>query len=43
MNESYEPMCECGHVRDEHGGVLGTRCEINGCDCIQFDWKPPEK
>lgn len=31
-----EPICECGHVRDEH--VEGCReCEVEGCKCLMFD------
>jgi hypothetical protein len=28
-----EPLCECGHVRDEHGSA----CAVDGCPCVQFD------
>lgn len=33
--------CECGHVKDEHGGdpkyPNGWACTIEGCECIHFE------
>ena len=38
-----EPVCYCGHVRDEHHG-RGTKefpssraCQVEGCECIHFE------
>lgn len=34
-----EPLCECGHVRDEHvfSGGAYRHCDVNGCACVHFD------
>jgi hypothetical protein len=29
-----EPICVCGHVRDEHDGNV---CTIEGCACVHFE------
>lgn len=32
-----EPMCECGHVQDEHDPQT-SKCLIEQCPCFHFDW-----
>jgi hypothetical protein len=32
--EMEEPICVCGHVRDEHDGNI---CIIEGCSCAHFE------
>lgn len=27
--------CACGHEQDEHDGPV---CDVEGCDCAQFEW-----
>lgn len=42
-----EKTCTCTHVEDEHGhdpeypGSMA--CDIEGCDCIAFDWDGEEE
>lgn len=31
------PVCECGHVRDEHSDLGSQECAIEGCECVAFD------
>lgn len=33
-----EPMCQCGHVLDEHDN--GKECTVPGCGCVCFDLNP---
>ncbi len=30
-----DETCTCGHVYDEHD--RGVECEVEGCDCWQFE------
>ena len=39
-----EPICTCGHTRDEHGPVAeddphpnAVDCRVEGCDCVHYE------